>query len=61
MEYEGGRKNSNVHKGVTIGRINVGKKEGVPMIGESVFFGINSTVVANIHIGNDVLIAPNSL
>lgn len=31
------------------------------MIGESVFFGINSTVVGNIHIGNDVLIAPNSL
>ena len=53
-------KNCNVHKGVTIGRINVGKKEGVPMIGESVFFGINSTVVGNIHIGNDVLIAPNS-
>uniref|UniRef100_UPI003FED6A52 hypothetical protein n=1 Tax=Catenibacterium mitsuokai TaxID=100886 RepID=UPI003FED6A52 len=54
-------KNCNVYKGVTIGRINVGKKEGVPMIGESVFFGINSTVVANIHIRNDVLIAPNSL
>ena len=53
-------KNCNVHKGVTIGRINVGNKEGVPTIGESVFFGINSTVVGNIHIGNDVLIAPNS-
>lgn len=53
-------KNCNVHKGVTIGRINVGKKEGVPTIGESVFFGINSIVVGNIHIGNDVLIAPNS-
>lgn len=53
-------KNCNIHKGVTIGRINVGNKEGVPTIGESVFFGINSTVVGNIHIGNDVLIAPNS-
>ena len=53
-------KNCNVHKSVTISRINVGKKEGVPMIGESVFFGINSTVVGNLHIGNDVLIAPNS-
>ena len=30
------------------------------MIGESVFFGINFTVVGNIHIGNDVLIATNS-
>lgn len=53
-------KNCNVHKGVTIGRINTGKKEGVPIIGDSVFFGINSTIVGNIKIGSDVLIAPNS-
>ena len=32
----------------------------MPTIGNEVFFGINSTVVGNIHIGNDVLIAPNS-
>lgn len=53
-------KNYNVHKGVTIGRINTGKKEGVPIIGDSVFFGINSTIVGNIQIGSDVLIATNS-
>ena len=53
-------KNCNIHKGVTIGRVNTGKKEGVPIIGDSVFFGINSTIVGNIQIGNDVLIAPNS-
>lgn len=53
-------KNCNVHKSVTISRINVGKKEGVPTIEESVFFGINSTGEGNIHIGNEVLIAPNS-
>ena len=53
-------KNCNIHKGCTIGRINVGKKEGVPTIGDSVFIGINSTIVGNVHIGDDVLIAPNS-
>lgn len=52
--------NCNIHKGVTIGRVNTGKKEGVPTIGNEVFFGINSTIVGNINIGSDVLIAPNS-
>ena len=33
---------------------------GSPTIGNRVYIGINATVVGNIHIGNDVLIAPNS-
>ena len=33
---------------------------GSPVIGNCVFIGINATVVGNIRIGNDVLIAPNS-
>lgn len=33
---------------------------GVPKIGDGVFVGINATVVGNIEIGDDVLIAPNS-
>lgn len=52
--------NVNLHKGVTIGRENRGKREGVPKIGNMVSVGINSTVVGNITIGNDVMIAPNS-
>ena len=52
--------NVNLHKGCTIGRENRGKREGVPTIGSSVSVGINSTVVGNIKIGNDVMIAPNS-
>lgn len=52
--------NVNLHKGCTIGRENRGKREGVPTIGDCVVVGINSTVVGNITIGNDVLIAPNS-
>ena len=51
--------NVNLHKGCTIGRSNRGKI-GSPVIGNCVFIGINATVVGNVHIGNDVLIAPNS-
>lgn len=52
-------KNVNLHKGCTIGRNNRGNI-GSPVIGNQVFIGINATIVGNIHIGNDVLIAPNS-
>lgn len=52
--------NVNLHKGCTIGRENRGKREGAPMIGNCVSIGINATVVGNVHIGDDVMIAPNS-
>lgn len=52
-------KNVNLHKGCTIGRTNRGNI-GSPIIGNCVYVGINSTIVGNIHVGNDVLIAPNS-
>lgn len=53
-------KNVNIHKGVTIGSENRGSRKGSPVIGERVWIGINSTIVGNIHIGDDVLIAPNT-
>lgn len=52
--------NINIHKGVTIGQENRGSRTGVPSIGNRVWFGINSTVVGKVVIGDDVLIAPNS-
>lgn len=52
--------NVNLHKGCTIGRENRGKRTGVPTIGNCVYVGINSTIVGNIKIGNNVMIAPNS-
>ncbi len=52
--------NVNIHKGVTIGQENRGKRKGTPIIGNSVWIGVNATVVGNITIGDDVLIAPNS-
>lgn len=47
-------------KGTTIGSIRSGKKKGTPTLEKNVVLCINSTVVGNIHIGQDVLIAPNS-
>ena len=52
--------NINLHKGVTIGRENRGKRKGYPTIGNEVYIGVNSTVVGNIRIGDDVLIAANT-
>lgn len=52
--------NVNLHKGITIGQENRGSRQGVPTIGNNVWIGVNATVVGNISVGNDVLIAPNS-
>lgn len=52
--------NCNIHKGVVLGQENRGKRKGTPVIGNCVWIGINSAVVGNVNIGNDVLIAPNS-
>lgn len=52
--------NCNLHKGVTIGQENRGARKGTPKIGNEVWIGVNATVVGNITVGNDVLIAPNA-
>ena len=52
--------NCNIHKGVTIGQENRGKRKGAPTIVNCVCICINSTIVGNIKIGDDVLIAPNT-
>lgn len=50
----------NLYKGCTIGAENRGKRKGSPTLGDYVYVGINTTVIGNIHIGNDVMIAPNA-
>ncbi len=47
-------------KGVTIGQENRGPREGSPTIGDMVCICPNATVVGNIRIGSDVVIAPNA-
>lgn len=53
-------RNVNIFKGATIG-LSQGKHPGAPQIGNSVQIGINSTVLGGIKVGDDVLIAPNTL
>lgn len=50
----------NLHKGVTVGQENRGKRKGAPIIGDRVWIGVNSSVVGKITVGDDVLIAPNT-
>lgn len=52
--------NVNIHRGVVLGQENRGTRKGAPVIGDNVWIGINAAVVGHVHIGNDVLIAPNS-
>ena len=51
-------KNMNVAAGVTIGMENRGKRMGAPKFAGNCWIGANAVVVGNIHIGEDVLIAP---
>lgn len=50
----------NLHKGVTIGQENRGKRKGTPVIGDNVWIGVNATIVGSTHVESDILIAPNS-
>jgi len=52
--------NCNIHKGVTIGQLNRGTRKGAPKIGNYVWIGVNDTIVGNIVVGDDVLIAPGA-
>ena len=53
-------KNCNISPGATIGQANRGKYAGVPVLGDSVWIGVNAIIVGKIRIGNDVLIAPGA-
>ncbi len=53
-------RNVNMMKGSTIG-LSEGKHKGAPTIGDCVYIGINAVVIGKITIGNDVMIAPNTM
>ena len=53
-------KNVNILKGATVG-LSYGKKPRAPVIGDSVYIGLNSTIIGGVKIGDDVMIAPNTL
>ena len=52
--------NVNIAAGITIGQTNRGVRKGCPTIGNNVWIGTNAVIVGKIHIGDDVLIAPNA-
>lgn len=52
--------NVTILKGATVG-VSYGKNAGAPRIGNCVYIGINATVIGRIEIGDDVVIAPNTL
>lgn len=53
-------KNCTMLKGSTIGNQKRGKKSGAPTLGDYVYVGLNSSIVGNVTIGDNVLIAPNT-
>ncbi len=53
--------NCNISQGVTIGVSGVGDRRGVPLIGDNVYIGANTTIAGKITIGDDVVIGANSL
>ncbi len=50
----------NIGQSVTIGKVNRGKKIGVPTIGNRVWIGAHAIIVGNITIGDESLIAPGA-
>lgn len=54
-------KNCNLSNGVTIGRINRGKRQGYPTLGDNVFVGPNACVLGNLRIGNNVAIGAGAI
>lgn len=52
--------NCTLYQGCIIGTEFRGRREGSPTLGDNVWVGGNAVIVGDIHIGNDVLIAPLS-
>lgn len=53
--------NCNISQGVTIGVSGRGNNRGVPIIGDNNYIGANAVIVGKINIGNNCVIAANSL
>lgn len=52
--------NVDIYNGVLLGATFRGRSKGTPTIGNRVWIGTNATIVGNITIGDDCLIAPNT-
>lgn len=54
-------KNVNILNGALIGFNPRGKYKGCPTIGDKVWIGANAVIVGSIKVGNNVVVAPNTL
>lgn len=52
--------NFTISQGCLIGSA-LGKREGVPVIGDRVYMSANAVIIGKVNIGNDVMIAPGAL
>lgn len=52
--------NCNLTHNVTIGQVNRGSKQGAPIVGNNVWIGAGATIVGNVEVGDNTLIAPNA-
>lgn len=52
--------NCTLFSGCVIGSIRGGNNAGAPTLGNDVYVGVNAAIVGGVHIGDDVVIAPNS-
>lgn len=52
--------NINIAQGVTIGAASRGRSKGSPTLEDRVWVGANATIVGNVTIGHDALIAPGA-
>jgi serine O-acetyltransferase len=53
--------NCNLSQGVTIGVVQRGSRQGVPVIGDRVYIGPNAVVIGGIEIGNDAAIGAGAV
>lgn len=53
--------NCNLSQGVTIGVVQRGSRQGVPVIGDRVYIGPNAVVIGGVEIGNDVAIGAGAV
>lgn len=53
--------NCNISHGITIGQINIGDKQGTPIIGDRVYIGPGAKIIGRICIGDDAAIGANAV
>ena len=54
-------RNCNLSQGVTIGMVQRGERQGVPVIGDRVYIGPNAIIIGDVEVGHDVAIGAGAV